>query len=163
MTHHFILTLISTLLPLLGSCQTVQDSWTAPTTPDGPTSLQSGAPFTIRWKSDLQEALKTYCTSGNVMKLDHWVTSFENDSYKFRLAAKSSSTTITNATSSSMPHPTNPPDQNAGEKTAHTTVQPPESPQLSEMVGDWQHEVGQQGQYPAEVAGSTPEHTAAEL
>jgi hypothetical protein len=74
---------------LLGAwCQTIQDSWTAPTTPDGSTSLQSGTPFTIRWKSELQEAFGTYCASCNVKKLDFWVTSFIDESYKFKIAGE---------------------------------------------------------------------------
>ena len=88
MAKHFILALIYTLLPLPGSCQTVQDSWTAPATPDGSTSVQSGAPFTIRWKSDLQDSFKMYCTLCDTKKLDLWVTSFKNKTYKFKLAGK---------------------------------------------------------------------------
>jgi hypothetical protein len=78
----------STIIASIAWCQTVQDSWTAPATPDGSTSLQSGAPFTIRWKSELQEAFSMYCTSCDVKKLDLWVTSFEDARYNFKIAGK---------------------------------------------------------------------------
>jgi len=60
-------------------------------------------------------------------------------------------------------YPTDPFDGDRGGKATHTTVLPPASRQISEMAGDWQHRPGYQGQYPAEVAASTPDHTAAEL
>jgi len=60
-------------------------------------------------------------------------------------------------------YPTDPLDGGRGGKATHTTLQPSASTQMSEMAGDWQHQPGYQGQYPAEVAASTAEHTAAEL
>jgi hypothetical protein len=85
----YLLVLIA-LLPLRARCQSVQDSWTAPASPDRSTNMQSGTPFTIRWKSSLQEWFSAYCSSCDVRKADLWVTSFTSNNYNFKVAGKPS-------------------------------------------------------------------------
>jgi hypothetical protein len=88
MAHYSIFSLLLILLPLRAWCQTVQDSWTAPAAPDGSTSLQGNAPFTIRWKSSLHGWFETYCTECNVTGLDLWVTSFNDEDYMYKIAGE---------------------------------------------------------------------------
>ncbi|KAH7084363.1 hypothetical protein FB567DRAFT_580925 [Paraphoma chrysanthemicola] len=76
-------------------CQTVQDDWVAPAAPDESTSVQSGFPFTLMWKTTLQNNFKTYCPSCDVRKLDLWVTSFNGKKYKYKIGGSVDITSIT--------------------------------------------------------------------
>ncbi|KAH7072073.1 hypothetical protein BKA63DRAFT_568003 [Paraphoma chrysanthemicola] len=79
------------LFALQAWCQTVQDDWVAPAAPDESTSLQSGFPFTLMWKTTLQNNFKTYCPSCDVRQLDLWVTSFNGKKYKYKIGVATSS------------------------------------------------------------------------
>jgi hypothetical protein len=50
--------------------------------------MQSGTPFTIRWKANFQDWYSAYCSSCDVGKLDLWVTSFTSDKYNYKVAGK---------------------------------------------------------------------------
>ena len=88
MAHFFCLAFLLALVSLQVWCQTVQDSWTAPASPDTSTSLQSGNPFTLLWKSDLKYEFSGYCPSCSVDQLDLWVTSFSNDDYNYKIGGE---------------------------------------------------------------------------
>lgn len=69
-------------------CQLVQDSWTAPASPDGLTSLQSGNPFSIVWKPSLHGQFQGYCHSCDIQRFDLWVASWNNANYNYKFAGK---------------------------------------------------------------------------
>lgn len=69
-------------------CQLVQDSWTAPASPDSWTSLQSGNPFSIVWKPSLHGQFQGYCHSCDIQRLDLWITSWNNANYNYKFAGK---------------------------------------------------------------------------
>ncbi|KAF1843086.1 uncharacterized protein K460DRAFT_378311 [Cucurbitaria berberidis CBS 394.84] len=85
MEFYSSLILVFFLFPLQVWCQTVQDGWTAPAAPDGSTSLQSGAKFTLLWKSDLQSSFKPYCPLCDTIKLDLWITNFNGSKYTSKI------------------------------------------------------------------------------
>jgi hypothetical protein len=88
MAHFSFQLFLLTFLSLKAWCQTVQDDWTAPASPDNSTSLQSGNPFTLIWKSGLQDEFGGYCTSCNIQQLDLWITSFLNGDYNFKIGGE---------------------------------------------------------------------------
>jgi hypothetical protein len=86
MAHSFFSVLLFTLLPLLARARSVQDEWTAPASPDNSTNVQSGMPFTIRWKDGLRDEVKTSCTKCDLEKLDLWVTSSITNDHNYQIA-----------------------------------------------------------------------------
>ncbi|KAF2681722.1 hypothetical protein K458DRAFT_456784 [Lentithecium fluviatile CBS 122367] len=87
MAQFSCLVLLFTYLSLQAWCQSVQDDWTAPASPDKSTSLQSDNPFTLVWKPGLQGRFEGYCASCNVQQLDLWVTSWTNSDYNYKIGA----------------------------------------------------------------------------
>jgi hypothetical protein len=83
-----LLILVLVLLPLLARTQSVQDSWTAPATPNLSTKLQTNSPFTITWKATLTGSFATYCSSCDITKLDLWITSWQTNDYNSKIAGK---------------------------------------------------------------------------
>lgn len=85
MELYFSLIVAFVLLPLHIGCQTVQDAWTAPTAPDGSTTLQSNTKFTLLWKPDFQNLFGAYCPSCDTKKLDLWITNFNGTKYTSKI------------------------------------------------------------------------------
>lgn len=88
MAHYFSLVLLIIFSPLQVWCQTPQNDWIAPASPDRATNMQAGTPFTLRWKSSLQNWFPVYCNGCDVQKLDLWVTSYNNYDYTYKIAGK---------------------------------------------------------------------------
>jgi hypothetical protein len=85
MTDFVFFILLCTLLAWQACCREVQDGWTSPTKPDESTKLQSGNPFTLVWKSNLQGDFSNYCPPCDVGQLDLWVTTFNSNKYNYKI------------------------------------------------------------------------------
>jgi hypothetical protein len=81
--------LIALFLALLATAQdTVQDAWTAPSVPDGATTLRHGSSFTLIWKSNIQDMFIASCGACDTTKVDLWVTSFSDQDYKNKIGSE---------------------------------------------------------------------------